>query len=106
MITESRLEKALTFIAHSDEEHAALKARMLKFEHAAKKTKAAVFMASVGTVAEREASSIDSEIYDNAMNEYFDAVRDFNALNNKRDLEFVVIECFRTLEASRRQGNI
>ena len=105
-IPESRLETALRRIAESDEPHAELKADMLRAEHAAKKTKAAIFLMAEGTVAEREARSVASDRYNEAMEDYFNAVKDFNSLNNMRDLEFVVIDAFRTLEASRRAGNV
>jgi hypothetical protein len=37
---------------------------------------------------------------------YFEAVRKFQALTNKRQHEVMIVDVFRTLEASRRAGNI
>jgi len=106
VISQDRLETALRRIAETDETHAELKAEMLRMEHLAKKSKAAIFLMGTGTVAEREAAAASSKEYDAHMGEYFEAVKEFTKLNNKRDLEFVVIEVFRTLEASRRAGNV
>ena len=47
-----------------------------------------------------------SDIYKAAVDELFEAEVKSNTLDNKRDKEALIIDLFRTLEASRRKNNI
>lgn len=106
LITDERLERSLAYIAETDDEHAKLKTDMLRNEFKAKKVKAAVFLHMTGTVAEREAQAMASDDYDEGMKSYFEVCGKFNALDNRRDREFIVIDVFRTISANSRRGNI
>ena len=46
------------------------------------------------------------DIYKTAVDELFEAEVKSNTLDNKRDKEALIIDLFRTLEASRRKNNI
>jgi hypothetical protein len=40
------------------------------------------------------------------MNAYFDTMQKYEAMRNKRTTETIVVETWRSLNASRRQGNV
>lgn len=106
MITETRLEQALTRLAQTDEAHADAKMEMLRAESAAEAVKDAVYLTETGNIEERKAKSRTSPQYQDAQNRFFEATRKFTSLSNKRRHEELIVDCFRTLEASRRRGNI
>lgn len=106
MIDERRLEQALTRLAQTDEQHADLKAEVLRAESAVEAVRDAVYLTETGSIEDRKAKARQSPQYQDAETRYFKATRDFAALTNKRTHEVMVVDVFRTLEASRRRGNI
>lgn len=108
MISQDRLQKSLTYLAETDESHATAKALMKGLEKQEKTIKGQAFLATAGqgTIAEREAKAYTSQEYIKWRQSYEDAVCDFEILNNKRSREILVIEVWRSLNASRRQGNV
>lgn len=106
MISEHRLERAMTFLAETDERAAELKSLVDQSEYQAKVTKATVFLHVEGTVAEREAIAISSNETKDAYRAHFQAIRDFQAVANKRELERLVVEVWRSENANRRVGNV
>ncbi len=106
MITEDRLTKAMRYLAETDERAAELKAEVERSEYKAKTTKATVFLHVAGTVAEREATAVQANETKDAYREHFQAIRDYQAVANKRELERLVVEVWRSENANRRVGNI
>lgn len=106
MIDERRLEQALTRLAQTDEQHADLKAEVLRAESAVEAVRDAVYLTETGSIEDRKAKARRAPQYQDAEERYFKATRDFAALSNKRAHEVMVVDVFRTLEASRRRGNI
>jgi Asp/Glu/hydantoin racemase len=107
LINESRLQKALTYLAETDEPAAGLRADVERAEFKAKAVKDAVFLISVGSsVAERVAVAGTNKEYTAAMNEYFEALRLSDAMRNKRSTETIVIDTWRSLNSGRNKGNI
>lgn len=104
MISEDRMQKALTYLAETDEECADLRTEMARSELKAKRTRAAVLKLSEGTSVQREALADTSPETEAAWEEHFKAYRAFHAMNNKRATEAVVIDTWRSLNANRRQG--
>jgi hypothetical protein len=104
LISESRLEKAMRFLAETDEPFAEAHMAAERALHKAKATRDAIFLHSEGTVAERSAKAGISEEYDKAMSLYFDAYRLYDGLKHKRTTEELVIDVWRSLEASRRKA--
>ena len=98
------MEKALAYLATTDEPCADLRADMERAEYKAKRTKAAIFQLSEGSVAERNAVAETSGDTQEAYEGYFKALRDFEAMKNKRSTEEIVIDTWRSLNANRRQG--
>lgn len=104
MITQDRMEKALTYLAETDEPCAVLKSDMERAEYKAKAMRDAVFLREAGTVAERTAKAGTHDDYAHAMGVYFDFVKLYEATRNKRQTEAIVIETWRSLNANRRQS--
>ena len=106
MIDEARLHKALTYLATTDEPCAEARADMERAEFKAKAVKDALFRRLSGSVADRQAEAGASAEYALAMGQYFDQLKAYEAMRNKRATEVIVIETWRSLNASRRQGNV
>ncbi len=106
MISETRLTRAMTYLAETDEQAAELKADVDRSEYKAKVTKATVFLHVSGTVAEREATALVANEVQDSYRAHFQAIRDYQAVANKRELERLVVEVWRSENANRRVGNI
>ena len=108
MITEDRLEKALKFLSETDEESASASANVKYLDRLLKRKKA-LFITSdrnLKSISAKEQGFYASEIYEKAIDEQFNAEVKSATMGNKRDKEGLIIDLFRTLEASRRQHNI
>jgi hypothetical protein len=106
MINEERLSKALRYLAETDEECARLKTNMERFEFKAKAVKDAIFMRLEGSVADRNAQAGASDDYNDAMETYFGALHEHEAMRNKRSTESIVVDVWRSLNSSRNKGNL
>jgi len=106
LINEPRLQKALTYLAETDEPAAALRADVERAEFKAKVIKDSVFLHSTGTVAERTALSGMHQDYAQAMEAYFVALKASDAMRNKRATESIVVDAWRSLNSGRNKGNI
>jgi hypothetical protein len=98
------MEQALAYLAETDEPCAVLRADVERAEFKAKRTKAAVFQISDGTVADRNANAETSSETEQAYSGYFDALQKFDAMKNKRSTEAIVFEAWRSLNSNRRQA--
>ena len=108
MITENRLEQALKFLSETDEESASASANVKYLDRLLKRKKA-LFITSdknLKSISAKEQGFYASDIYKNAVEELFQAEVKSATMGNKRDKEGLIIDLFRTLEASRRQHNI
>jgi len=107
MITEKRLEEALKYLAESDNEHAKLSAGVEYIKDLAKHYKGKYIMNSEEkSVAIKEQSYYASDEYKKHIDDKKDLINDLTLLENKRSKESLVIDVWRTLEASRRKNNI
>jgi hypothetical protein len=106
MISEERCEKALRYLAETDEQAAELKADVDRSEYKAKTLKAAAFLHLEGTVADREAKALQQESVMEAYMVHFKAIRDYQAVANKRAMQVLIVEVWRSLQANRRVGNV
>lgn len=105
-ITDERAEKALRYLASTDEECAALKAEAERAEFKAKAIRDTVFRHAEGSVADRTAYAGSSEEYRKAMDDYFTCLRLSDAMRNKRGTEAIVLDAWRTIQANQRRGNV
>jgi actin-related protein len=106
MIDEARLAKALTYLATTDEELAELMDAMDRAEAKAEAIKDTVFLHEEGSVADRSAKARTAQVYQDAMDEYFKARREYTGKQNKRKTETIIVDVWRSLNAARRQGNV
>ena len=108
MITEKRLENALKYLADTDEENATANAQVKYLDRLLKRKKALHITGNTSdkSISAKEQPYYASDIYKDAVQELFNAEVAASTLENKRDKEGLVIDLFRTLEASRRKNNI
>lgn len=104
MISESRVEAGLRYLAESDLPAAEAKADMERFEAKCKTVKQTVFLHSEGTVAERTAIADTHKSVIDAQNAYFDSIAVYFHFANKRETERILIDLYRTICANRRKG--
>jgi hypothetical protein len=105
VIDEKRLEKALTYLATTDEPCAALRADMERSEFRAKAIRAAVVKLAEGSsAAAREAVADASQEVADAWEAHFRAMHAYHAMANKRSTEAIVVDTWRSMNANRRQG--
>lgn len=98
------MEQAIEYLADTDELCAALRSDMERAEWRAKRTKAAIFTLSTGSVAERTALADTHADTEAAWAQYFDALQAHESMRNKRATESIVVDTWRSLNANRRQG--
>lgn len=103
-LTDDRAEKALRYLAETDEECAELKADMERQEYKVRAMKSTVFRMTTGTVAERQAAAECHDDVTKAEKEHCDAIQRFNAMANKRATETLVIEVWRSVFSARKRG--
>ena len=108
MISEKRLEDALTFLSDTDESNAESNANVKYLDRLLKRKKALHITGNTEdkSISAKEQSYYASTIYKTAVDEIFSAEVKASTLENKRDKEGLIIDLFRTLEASRRKNNI
>lgn len=103
-ISSDRMEKALRFLAETDDEVAEAEGEMQRAEYKHSLVKDRIFLTSDGTVAERNARAGCASEALEAHESYVQALIKVKQLRAKRETESQVIGVYRTQEASRRQG--
>jgi len=108
MITEKRLEEALAYISNTDEEQAKLSAGLDYLKDKAKRDKALHVLNNNhdNSITMKEQRYYASDNYKNHIEEKQALAEKVNELDNKRDKEQLIIDVWRTLEASRRNNKI
>lgn len=107
MISNDRLQKALTYLAETDDKCAKAKSLMVGLESQMKTVKAVAFLqADAKTATEREAIAYASETYQQHIAKLESATYDYETMRNKRLTEELVVECWRSINANRRNGNV
>ena len=99
---EHRIEQALEFLAHSDEQAAELKYQAALAEARYKASVDARFLILEGPIEQRKAQArADSE---ELYLEFLEAVRKHDIVKNKRDRAVIQIEVGRSQMSDRRHG--
>ena len=108
MITEDRLEQALKYLAETDESSAEASANVKYLDRLLKRKKALYITGeqTLKSISAKEQGFYASDTYKNTVEELFNADVKAATMENKRDKEGLIIDLFRTLEASRRKHNI
>lgn len=107
VVTDERLDKAMSYLATTDLECAERKAMVLRTEFRAKHTEALVYSAfTEGSVEDKkQATRLDERVV-KAWDEHFNAVRDYENVKAQRERNVLVVELWRSTNANRRHGNI
>jgi macrodomain Ter protein organizer (MatP/YcbG family) len=107
MIGISDVEKALQFLAETDEENANAKANVEFQKHKAKTAYAVEFVASPqNTVSAREAEAQTSSLYQAAQRAHRDATFAAELIRTRRKHAELQVEVWRSINAGRRAGQI
>ena len=106
MISEGRLQKAMTYLAETDEPAAKARALVEGLKNQEKTIIALVFLKTTGTNQEREMSARVAAVHSEWQKKYQDAVADYELYRNKRKTEELVVEVWRTIQANQRRGNV
>jgi hypothetical protein len=110
-ITVERMENAMEFLSVSDDSYAVAKTDVLRAEILAKRTRARVFMTGpfppsaeklTGDMRKSAAETHDDVIA--ADDELLRATLEYESLRAKRQRAELLIDVFRTVEASRRKS--
>ena len=104
LVSDDRMEKALTYLAETDEPAALARAKAERLKVYGKTAKAYGFLDATGTVAEREAISVTTKPYLKWLEDLESAIMDSEQYSNKRSTEAGIREVWRSLNANRRQG--
>ena len=107
MISDERLEKALSFMATTDTRTARYLGLYRGLEDQTKSILAMCYAEAVGdTVKDREMSALRDERYLDHLIKIQNARTNYEILRLKRSTEERVIEVWRSLNANARRGNI
>jgi hypothetical protein len=98
------MSKALQYLATTDEPCANLKAEVARKEYLCKLAESKAFMLADGPIEKRKAEAKSSLPVQEAQDEYFQAIAEFEKVKAKRETESLVCEVWRSLNANRRQG--
>ncbi len=107
-ISSDRLQKALTYLAETDQPFANARGFMEGMSKQEKTVLGMIFLEKTGNNQEREYQARTSNEYEEWRTKYQNAVCDYELYRNKRITETLVVEVWRSLGANRRQagGNL
>jgi hypothetical protein len=104
-INQARMEQALMNLTESDEQIAKAKALVNGLNNYAKVIKAMQFQRSPGkSVGEKEQFAMCSPAYTAHLDKIQTAEYDYFLLNERRNTETLIIDCWRSLNAARSRG--
>lgn len=99
-----RVGKALNYLANTDEPYGRLCAAVSAIEHKGKAIKAVEYLKASGPVAERNAVVECSQAFKGWMEELENATADREIMRARRKTAELLIEVWRSVNSSRRQG--
>lgn len=103
-VTQELMEKALQYLAETDEPFAEAKGCMEELEIKRKRYRARAFTLSEGTVAERNALAEDRQSVIEADFEWIAQIKVYEVMKQKRARAMLICDLYRTQEASRRRA--
>lgn len=106
LVTEQRVDAALSYLATTDRECAAWKGTVLRTEHMAKVAEALAYKSLEGSVEDRKQGARLDENVKKAWDEHFNAVVQYETVRARREREALIVDLYRTESANRRQGNV
>ena len=104
IISEEKLEAALRYLAMTDDAYAIAKANLERSEILRKRVRARIFLGASGTVAERQAIAEGDSESAGSDDAYIEALGTAEMLKAKRQRAEIVIDVWRSLNASKRRS--
>ena len=105
MITNEQMEKALSYLAESEEEWANLKAsKDLESKRLEITLASGIIDSNNSTQAGKKVDSLNSQAYKDVIEDMQTMLEAFYLIDAKRKRAEILIDTWRTLEASRRRG--
>jgi autonomous glycyl radical cofactor GrcA len=104
MIDEIKLEKAMNYLAMTDQECAEAKANVARTEFMAKVTEALSFKMAEGNIEARKAEARVSPGVREAWEAHFKAIESYEVIRARRQRAELVVDIYRTQSANRRQA--
>ncbi len=101
---ETDVAAALEYLAQTDETRGKLAGRVKQLEHQAKVIRSLEFLDAKGTMAEKEAHALASQAYRAWIEDYENAVAEFETIKARRLRAELTIEVWRSVNANRRQA--
>ena len=98
------VQAAFDYLRKTDDEAGELAGAVKGAEHRMKVERSIKFLEFEGSIAARQAQAMASREYVNAVEDYANAVGDFEALRARRKRAELTIEVWRSVNANRRQG--
>jgi hypothetical protein len=103
-ITQDRMENAMEYLTDTDDAFAAMKTLLARTEILAKRARARIFLTGdKGSVEAKKAAAETHTEVCAADDTYIEAMREYETLKARRSRAEILIEVWRTLEASRRR---
>lgn len=106
MISDDKLQKALIYLAETDESCAKARGLLAGLDRQAKTVKAVEFLNSPGNVSERNEMAYSSQRYVDHTIKIENATVDYEIMRNKRLTAELIVEVWRSENANRRRGNV
>jgi hypothetical protein len=102
IISDQAAQKAFDWLHEQAGPAAAARANRERREYALKQVKARAFLQCKGTVAEKEASAILTPEYEQALDEYVQAVQEDEEYRNNRSKCDAIIQAWQSCNANER----
>lgn len=106
LISEARLEKALSYLATTDEKFARLKTELARKSYLVDLARKKQFLLWTGNVEERKSQAEVSQDVQEAISAELDAMLAYETMRARRTTEALICDMWRTQEASRRAGGV
>lgn len=106
MVTDETMEKALNYLAQTDERVGSLKANVARTEYLAKLKESGHFLQAEGNIEERKASARVTVEVQSEWDLHFKAIAEYEKIRARRERAIIVCELWRSINANRRSGNI
>jgi len=103
-ITQLQVERAINYLAQTDDIYGELVGRCKALEYRIKVARSQAFLDATGTIAERDSIAQTSQEYKDKIDEYENAVMEKEIIAAKRKRAELTCDVWRSINAARRQG--
>jgi len=104
MVSDEKMERALEYLADTDERVAHLHADCLRAEYLADVAESLAYKMAEGTVEDRKREAKATQAVKDAKDKYFAAVVAYEAMRAKRKRAELTVDVWRSINANRRMA--